>query len=243
MTATTDDRFLDGRVLVRQLAEGFRGGLDAVMLAAAVPAQPRDETLELGAGAGTASLCLSARVPGASVTGIEIDPALVALANQNATDNNSGDRVRFVEGDVFALPQDLKRDFVHVFCNPPFHFAEGEISPVASRDRALRDTGRLSDWIEVGLKRTISDGTFTVILRAGRIAEAIARMPQHGLTIFPLWPRVGEPAKRVILQVRKGSRAETVMAPGLVLHEADSRYTRSAEAILRDATALAVWRA
>ena len=43
--------FLDGRVIVRQPETGFRAGLDAVMLAAAVP-RGRCKALELGAGAG-----------------------------------------------------------------------------------------------------------------------------------------------------------------------------------------------
>jgi tRNA1(Val) A37 N6-methylase TrmN6 len=146
--------------------------------------------------------------------------------------------VKFVEGDVLDLPQTLKRDFAHVFCNPPFHDAQGEASPEPSRDRALRDAGGFGDWMEIGLKRTISSGTFTAIIRADRLAEALARLPERGVTIFPLWPRAGEPAKRVILQARKGSRADAVLAPGLVLHDAEGRYTREADAVLRDGAAL-----
>jgi tRNA1(Val) A37 N6-methylase TrmN6 len=240
VTATTEDRFLNGRVIVHQAASGFRAGLDAVMLASTVPAKESDEVLELGAGSGTASLCLSARVPNVSIVGVEIDGPLAALANTNAASNKCDARVRFVEADVFALPPDLKRDFAHVFCNPPFHDAQGEVSPLPSRDRALRDAGRFADWIETGLKRTVSGGTFTVILRADRLAEALARMPERGVTIFPLWPRAGEPAKRVILQVRKGSRAASTLLPGLVLHNADGSYTAEADAILRDGASLAL---
>ena len=68
--------FLNGRVIVRQPERGFRAGLDAVMLAAAVP-RVGATALELGAGAGTASLCLAARLPAITITGIEIDPELV----------------------------------------------------------------------------------------------------------------------------------------------------------------------
>ena len=49
---------------VSQPAQGFRSGLDAVMLAAAVPAREDSDVLEIGRGAGAASLCLAARVPG-----------------------------------------------------------------------------------------------------------------------------------------------------------------------------------
>ena len=228
------ERFLGGRVAVRQSATGFRAGLDAVMLAAAVPAAPGDEALELGAGAGTASLCLAERVMNCKVIGIEIDPDLTQLARANAQTNHAS--AEFICADIFDLPQALKRDFDHVFCNPPFH--EGEPSPDAARDRALRDVGQLADWIETGLKRTISDGTFTLIIRADRLGEALAALPERGTTIFPLWPRQGETAKRVIVQARKGSRAAPVLLPGLVLHRADGAYTPEADTVLRDAKGL-----
>jgi len=49
------ETFLDGRVRIAQPESGFRSGLDAVMLAAAVPAQAGQTALELGAGTGTAT--------------------------------------------------------------------------------------------------------------------------------------------------------------------------------------------
>jgi tRNA1(Val) A37 N6-methylase TrmN6 len=169
---------------------------------------------------------------------VEIDPALAALANRNAQANGVDARVKFVEGDIFDLPQDLKRDFARVFCNPPFHDEAGQASPDEARDTALRDKGLLGDWMELGLKRVASGGTFTTIIRADRLGEALARMPERGVAIFPLWPRQGEPAKRVLLQVRKGSRTPSALLPGLVLHEADGRSTAAADPILRDGAAL-----
>ena len=54
----------------------------------AVPAQPGERVLELGAGVGAASLALLSRVPDTDATLIEIDAALCALAQRNiaATD-------------------------------------------------------------------------------------------------------------------------------------------------------------
>ena len=36
----TEDHLLDGRVALRQPRQGFRAGLDAVLLAAFIPAKP-----------------------------------------------------------------------------------------------------------------------------------------------------------------------------------------------------------
>lgn len=240
MSESTDDRFLEGRIIVRQPVRGFRSGLDAVMLAAAVPASSGDDVLELGSGAGVASLCVAARVPRCSITGIEIDPTLVEIANGNARANGTESHVRFMAADAFAPPEELRRSFAHVLANPPFHGAEGETSPDASRELALRDDGRLADWFTAGMKRVTSGGTFTAIIRADRLAEALTALPERGVAIFPLWARAGDPAKRVILQSTKGSRAPTALLAGLVLHESDGRYTREADAILRDGASLAL---
>ena len=231
------ETFLDGRVKVRQPETGFRSGLDAVMLAAAIPARAGDSALELGAGAGTVGLCLKARIPDVAVTGIEIDPSLVELANANAAAN--GFDCRFVAADIFHLPPELKQDFDQVFCNPPFH-GEGQVSPDAARKQALSDGGKLSDWLKLGLQRTVSGGFFTAILRADRLAEALAALPTEGVAVLPLWPRLGEPARRVIVQARKASRAPFALAPGLVLHLEDGASTPEAEAVLRRGAALAL---
>jgi tRNA1Val (adenine37-N6)-methyltransferase len=231
------DTFLDGRVKARQPDTGFRSGTDAVLLAAAIPAQPGQKALELGAGSGAVSLCLSARVKGVAVTGIELDASLANLARENAVASQI--EAEFACADVFALPPELKRDFDQVFANPPFH-GEGQAPPDPARARALMDDGTLQQWLSLGLQRTVSGGFFTAILRADRLSEALAALPKAGVNIFPVWPRTGMPAKRVILQARKGSRAPMGLLAGLALHEADGRYTAEAEAILRDGASLAM---
>ena len=238
MIATTEDRFLGGRVLVRQPQDGFRAGLDAVMLAACVPARPGETALELGAGAGTASLCLACRTKNLTITGLEIDARLASMANANAAANGMAGRVLFVTGDALDPPAALRRPFDHVFCNPPFHGEEGEVSPDAARACALQDGGKLAGWLAAGVKRTASGGTFTTILRADRLGEALAALPQRGVAVFSLWPRADAEAKRVIVQMRNGSRARLRLLPGLVLHEANGRNTKEADAVLREGGAL-----
>src|SRR5208337_3219711 len=123
---TTRDAFLNGRIHVRQPCQGFRSGLDAVFLAAACPAQGGDAILEAGCGAGVASLCLLARVENIVVTGIEADPALAAIARENALANGFGESFEAVAGDVTAPWSSfgglLRREaYDHVMANPPFY--------------------------------------------------------------------------------------------------------------------------
>jgi tRNA1(Val) A37 N6-methylase TrmN6 len=232
----SEDGFLNNRLRIRQPRKGFRAGLDAVMLAAAVPAGTREAALELGAGVGTASLCLAARTD-CMVAGIEIEAELVELANQNADINNLAAHAGFEVGDVLKADE---MKFTHVFTNPPFHDDTGQRSPNAQRAQALHDAGSLKDWVRIGVDHVASKGSFTIILRADRLDEVLAAMPGTGACIFPLLPRVGETPKRIIVQWREGRHDPHLRLEGLVLHQPDGRYTPGADAILRDAAPLRI---
>lgn len=238
MLTATANGFLGGQIVVSQPSTGFRSGLDAVMLAASVPADHPaggSKALELGAGTGAASLCLAARATDMRITGIEIAPDLVAIANANAAANAMAGRVHFECADVLNLPPTLTRQFDHVFANPPFYAPGGQTSPNAAKARAKADDGTLADWLRVGLKRTRSGGTFTVIVSADRLSDALGSLPNAGITVFTLWPKAGVAAKRVLIQVRRGAKSPLVLHGGLTLHTQDGTFTPQADAILRGA--------
>jgi len=232
-TQCTLDGFLGGRLTIAQPKHGFRAGHDTVLLAAGVPAETGSAVLELGAGAGAASLCLAARLGDVRVRGIEIDPELVALANENAARNAMAGRVHFEVGDAAALGDAEEWD--HVFFNPPFHPATGQQSPRLTRDRAMRDRcNAIGGWMRNALALTRPGGTVTAIVRTDRVDDIVSVAEGHGARIvFPLFPRRGAVSKRSIVQIAKGRPGSLGVAVGLILHEADGRNTDAAEAVLR----------
>ncbi len=242
MNAFSEDGFLGGRIIVAQPRHGFRAGHDSVLLAAAVPAHIGQRVLEFGSGAGVSSLCLAARVSGCEILGVEIDRALVELANENAKRNKMDSRVRFVVGDARNVKPD-GAPFDHVFFNPPFHPDTGQVSPNASRDIATRDTDdAVRTWTARALAVVKSGGTVTAILRADRLDDFLGVSGKAGVIVLPLLPTPGEPAKRVIVQARKGDTVPLFTAPGFALHE-NGRPTHGAEAVLRFAAAIPLARA
>ncbi|MEX1152635.1 tRNA1(Val) (adenine(37)-N6)-methyltransferase, partial [Parvibaculum sp.] len=152
--STTDDGFLGNRLKLLQPEKGYRAGLDAVLLAASVPAREGERALEAGAGVGVASLCLAARVPGLEVAGLELQPDLVRLAERNIERNGLSGRVSILEGDIGLSPRDLAalglepNSFHHVFANPPFHDpATSPAPPDAGKAQAhLTLRSDLDDW-------------------------------------------------------------------------------------------------
>lgn len=242
----TDDGFLGGRLRVFQPRDGYRAATDPVFLAAAVPARPGDSVLELGCGAGVASLCLAARVPDLALVGLELQPAYAALARANAQ-RNAAD-LTVVDGDIAAMPAELRdRAFDHVMINPPYYPAGGGTPAAdAGRETALRETTPLAVWLDVAARRLRQGGWLTLISAADRLPDILAGCPVRlgSLAVLPLMPRVGRPAGRVILRARKGGRAGFRLLPPLVIHSGDRHVADGddtaavARAVLRDGDGL-----
>jgi tRNA1(Val) A37 N6-methylase TrmN6 len=246
----SDDAFLGGRLQVLQPRSGYRAGLDAVMLAAAVPAAASKpvRALDLGAGVGTAGLCLARRAETAEVTLFEREPALVRLAQENVARNGLSARVRVMEGEV-GLPaaalQALglgEESFDHVMANPPFHDLDaGTIAPdpLKAGSHAMPET-ELAHWARFMARMAKPGGGITVIHKAEALIRLLAVLDGRfgALLVLPLYPRAAWPAHRVIVQGTKGSRAPPALLPGFVLHGAGDAFTTEAQAVLRDGAAL-----
>src|SRR4051812_10593920 len=137
---TSEDAVLGGRLSLRQPRRGHRFGHDAILLAAATQARAGEHAIELGAGVGAAGLALAQRVPGVTMTLVEIDPELAGLAAENAERNGLGERVRIAALDVTASEQEFSKFGIepskaaHVLMNPPFNDpARQNVSPDPKR--------------------------------------------------------------------------------------------------------------
>ena len=240
----TRDAFLGGLVQAFQPRLGYRAATDPVLLAACVPAQTGQRVLELGCGVGVASLCLHARVAGLQLTGVEVQGNYAALARRNADAN--GAAMQVVQADLAALPADLRaQSFEHVIANPPYYAAQGPAAQDAGRDRALREDTPLALWLDVALRRVRDGGLVTLIHLTERLPDLLAGFGlRASVVVLPLAARAHRPARRVIVQARKGGRSPFVLLPPLVIHQGDSHpgdgeyFTEPVRAIMRGAGGL-----
>jgi len=229
-------------VKLAQPAAGYRVAIDPVLLAAAVPAAAGERILDAGCGTAAAALCLAARTPDCGLTGVELNAELAALARINVGANGFEGRLAIVEVAFEAYAAENAGTFDQVITNPPF-YAEGRHtrSPEGTRATAHGEAGlTLAAWVKAAAIALKAAGRLTIIHRADRLDELLAAFTGRfgAALIFPLWPRAGVEAKRVIVSAVKGRRTPPRLMPGLALHEADGAYTAVAEAILRDGAAL-----
>lgn len=245
----TRDKFLGGKLTVHQPRQGYRAGADPVFLAAAVGAHAGQTVLELGCGAGVASLCLGRRVPGLTLTGVEIQEDYAELARLNATEN-------LLDFDVFTadlttLPDHLRAmSFDHVIANPPYYQrGHGTRASDAGRDIALAGGTPLSVWLDVATRRLKPRGVLTIIQKADRLPDILAAMDRRlgSVAVMPLAPRTGRDCELVIIRARKGGRGKFRLLAPFVLHEGATHetdgdsYTDAARIILRDGGPLEIF--
>ena len=249
----TDDAFLGGKLRILQPRTAYRAGLDAVLLAAAVPdcqGAPVD-ILDAGAGVGVVGLAIAHRIAAARITLVEIAPALASLARENARRNAMADRIEIVEADIsrggaaFApglYPALQASRFAHVVANPPYQVdgrASPSPNPLKANAHAMPPVD-LDAWLRFLAAAAMADGTATVIHRADALPELLEALGNRfgALKILPIHARAGKPASRIVVQGRKGSRAPLTLLPGLILHGEGHAFRPPVDAILRDGQSL-----
>lgn len=238
-----ENGLLNGRVRLRQPARGYRAGMDAALLAAAVPALPGQTVIEAGCGAGAVLMQIAARQPGVRLMGIERDPAMAALAVENAALNDVAATTTIHSGDVAAGFRALDAapgDWA--VSNPPFFDDAGALRAPAEGKRGawMADDG-LNAWTGFLLKAVREGGRIVVIHRADRLADLLELLggKAGSFVIRPIHPFADEPAKRVLVQAIKTGRAPLRLLPPLVLHDREgAKHSPQAEAILRGEAAL-----
>jgi tRNA1(Val) A37 N6-methylase TrmN6 len=239
---TTEDAVLGGRLALRQPRRGHRVGHDAILLAAATEALPGEHAIELGAGVGAAGLALAQRIAGLNVTLVEIDPALAALAEDNARRNGLGGRIRVAVADVTAPEGEFANAGIRpgsaarVLMNPPFNDAARQnASPDPLRRLAHAGSAdTLPRWVGRAAWLLAPSGTLTLIWRADGLDDVLAAVGKDfGVTVRPIYPRADAAAIRILVRAIKGSRASLSLVPGLTLNDANGQPSAQAEAILR----------
>jgi tRNA1(Val) A37 N6-methylase TrmN6 len=244
--AVVTDRLLGGRLVLRQPVKGHRAGTDAVLLAAATRAQ-EGLLIDAGAGVGTAGLIVALRAPRLALELIDKDPLVVELAVENLALNGAAGRGRAVLADLLSAASrrsaglaDNRAD--HLITNPPFHHAgRTRISPDARKAEAhvaaASEEKPLVRWLAAAVALLAPGGELTMVHRADCLAAVLeACAGRFGdVAVLPIYPRRDAAATRILVRGRKGSRGPLRIAPGLVLHEDDGRFTALAEALHRGA--------
>jgi len=239
---TVDSFFRGGFVLVQPASGAHRAGMDALVLASALPSDFSGRVADFGAGAGAAGLAVAARLPDTKVCLIEKAPEMARFAAETLAhaDNAAlAPRLSLLVADVSLRGQARHgagledRSCDAVIMNPPFN---------DPRDRrASADLKRLAhaaepdvfeSWLRSAAAMLTPNGLVALIARPESLTHILAALSRRfgGAQIVAVHSDASEPAIRVIVRARRGSRARTALLPPLVLRDGGA-VTARADAI------------
>lgn len=248
--ASTTDAFHRGGFHLVQPLGGHRAGMDALVLAASLPAGFAGRLADFGAGAGAAGFAAAARCPGAEVTLFENSPEMAAFARKSlALPENAAlaSRIRVTEADVLAAGPARQAaglgdgSFDFVLMNPPFNAAIDRQSPDALRRAAhVAGPALFEGWLKSAAAVLKAKGGLALIARPQSLPEILAALDRRfgAVEIIPIHPSREKPAIRIVVGARKASRAALAMLPPLILHEEDGGLSPRAEEISGGRTGL-----
>ena len=165
-----------------QPEKGYRAGIDAVFLAAAIPVQEGDTVFEAGHWRGR---CLALPVVSVArnlhVTGMEVTAALCHDVRGKCQAEWLCRAFQVIHADVKeALRKDLAHlpqhgTFAHAFANPPY-FEDGKVTPSPTLLKAAAHAFGPDDlelWIKVMYSMVSLRGTVTLIHRADTLGKIL----------------------------------------------------------------------
>lgn len=239
------DAFHRGRFwLIQPLQSGHRAGMDAMMLAAAVPSRFAGRLADFGAGAGAAGLAVASRCASAQVVLVENAPEMLDFAARTLADDDNADltqRVSILAADVSLTGKarneaGLKDNgFDRVIMNPPFNAPNDRATPdTLKRVAHVGHDGLLESWIRSAAAVVRPRGGLAAIVRPEALPALLGALEGRfgGTEIKPIHPREDKAAIRIVARAVRGSRAALRLCPPLFLHEKGSdHFSSKADAI------------
>ena len=98
--------------------------------------------LDFGTGTGCIAIALAAKCPNANITALDVSADALALAKQNALQNQVAERIEFLQGDGFAALS-TKTQFDLLIGNPPY-IASAEIETLDPEVKGFDPLGALA---------------------------------------------------------------------------------------------------
>ncbi len=234
----TEDSFFNGRLLIRQLANGYRFSIDAVLLAEFCKPRPNERILDIGTGCGIIPLLLAWKHAGISLVGVEIQSGLAELADYNVRQNGMEERIEIFHEDIQVFkPSRPEELFDGIVSNPPYRRPlSGRINPnpqkALARHEILITLDKLLGKVRALLRTA---GWFSLIYPAERMAELFGAMRRVNIEpkcLRPVYSTMGAPARLVLVGGVKAGRPGLKVEQPLVIYNPDGGYTDEVAAMM-----------
>ena len=225
-----DDLQLMG-LRVIQSPEGFRFGMDAVLLADFARVKPGSRVCDLGTGTGILPLLLIGRAENLTCDAVEIQPDAADRARRTMLLNGLSDRVAVHARDLREARQLLPHaSYDLVICNPPYSPSDASLPSPKPALRVSRQEGgcTLSDVAAAAAFLLRGKGRFCVMLPAPRLTSAFDTLQAHRLEpkrLRLVHATALRPARLALVEAMPDGRPGLIVDPPLLIKNPDGSDT------------------
>ncbi|HEC2153684.1 tRNA1(Val) (adenine(37)-N6)-methyltransferase [Staphylococcus delphini] len=208
----------------------FSFSTDALLLGHFTEVRKRDRILDMCAGNGVIPLLLSDKGNNV-ITGVEIQPQLVNMAERSIQYNHLEDRITMVEMDINALVQAYApAQFDLITCNPPYFKANQTNQHQLEAHKIARHEifCTLDDCLRISNHLLKEGGRIVMVHRAERMLDLFESMRHYRIEpkrLHMIYSKPGKAAQTIVVEGRKGGRQGLDIAPPFYIYDAQGDYT------------------
>jgi len=225
-----DDLQYKGLRLI-QKKDGFRFGVDAVLLANFTDVKKGDSVVDLGTGTGIIPVLLAGKTLAKTIVGLEIQPDIAEMAERSVELNNLQDRVKVVCGDIKeAIGNFGPSSFNVVVTNPPYmNKGGGLVNPSDTKAISRHEIMcTIEDIVSVSSRLVVPGGQLSMVHRPERLVDIVCLMRKY--RIEPKYIRFVHPSpyKKANLILIKGTRdgnPQLKMMDPLYVYDENGNYS------------------
>lgn len=234
---TTDD--LQNGYYIYQPADGFRFGVDAVLLSEFAHIKPGENVLDMGTGTGIIPILLAAKTKGRHFTGLEIQEFSAAVAKESVLLNKLEERIDIVNGDIKEASKLFGNESFNVIVsNPPYMIADHGLRNDADEKYIARHETlcTFDDIAREASRVLISKGRFYLIHRPFRLAELFMTLKKYKLEpkrMRLVHSYVDKEPQMVLIEASKGGNSGIKIEKPLIIYEKGGEYTEELKEIYK----------
>ncbi len=231
------DELQQAKLHILQKEQGFRFGMDAILLSAFVRAQGRERCADFGTGTGILPLLLAGTGRVAQVDAFELQEDMADMARRSVLLNDLTERIR-----VHALPVEKADSVVMpgsldvIVCNPPYGQPGTTLQNPAETLSLARHQSKegLAAWFTMAYRLLRGKGRFAMIYPAARMLEAMKMLEKAGLApkrFQLIYPNREKAANLVLIEALKDAKPMLHPEPPLIIYEPNGDMTAQLQKI------------
>lgn len=233
---TIEDLQLQGLKLI-QKKDGFRYGMDTVLLAHFADIKENDTVVDLGTGNGIIPLLLYGRNKGKSYFALDILQEAAMLAERNVILNNLTEKISIICADAIDASNHIMPCSIDaVVCNPPYgHPYASLVSPVNAKAIARsQNSHTLHHFLSGAFQILKGKGKLYMVYPVQQMLFVMKKMQEHHLEpkhFRLVYPKEEKNASLVLIEAVKDAKPTLHPLPPLILYQKDGNLTNELKSI------------